>query len=379
MMIVGILTIVATARDSIAEAGLAAACAGVGTAVCGPFVGTLADRLGQRMVLVACSLLSIVAVGALLALLATGAPIILIASVAFVAGGSTPQVAPFSRSRLVGFAGLVRSPARRGRAVSMVMSYESVMDEASFVIGPVLVGVLTSLIAPWAPLVAGAVLTATIVVAFALHRTGGVVGLGQSPRSAVGSARSARIIVLAGGMLLAGGVFGSILTALTEFMKARGIGAQTGIAYGAMSVGAIVVAVSVAALPPRFTLATRWIAFGALGLSGAVALVAASSLWGMVVALFLCGSGIGAVLVALFSLGARVAPAGRSTTVLTTLQSALVVGQAITTAVSGLVVQALGPTAGFWITVGFSGLLVVLAALYRWRFPEPPAFATQRG
>src|SRR5690606_33545145 len=44
MMIVGVLTIVATVRGSVAEAGLIAAVAGIGTAACGPGIGSLADR-----------------------------------------------------------------------------------------------------------------------------------------------------------------------------------------------------------------------------------------------------------------------------------------------------------------------------------------------
>lgn len=368
MMIVGILTFVTTVRGSVAEAGLAAACAGIGTAACGPLVGSLADRMSQRVVLIVCSLVSILATLAFMLLVGGGAPLLLILAVAFAAGGATPQVAPFSRSRLVGFAGTARSAVKRGRAVSMVMSYESVMDEASFVLGPVLVGILTTFIAPWAPLVTGAILTATIVVAFAVHHSGRAIDRDPaSEKSASGSVFSARILTLAAGMLLVGGVFGSILTSLTAFMTTRGIGEQTGIAYGAMSVGAIVVAVSVAALPPRFTLPARWIAFAALGLVGAITLLLADSLIATLVALFLSGCGIGAVLVALFSLGAAAAPAGRSTTVLTTLQSTLVVGQALATAAGGFVAQSFGATAGYAITAGLAVGLVALAGLYRWR------------
>lgn len=369
MMIVGILTFVTTVRGSVAEAGLAAACAGIGTAVCGPLVGSLADRVSQRAVLLVCSTVSILATTLFLVLVGFGAPLLAILALAFVTGGATPQVAPFSRSRLVVFAGTARSTVKRGRAVSMVMSYESVMDEASFVLGPVLVGVLTTFIAPWAPLVIGAILTATIVVAFALHHSGRTSDPGPvSEKTAAGSVFSPRILTLAAGMLLVGGVFGSILTALTAFMTARGLGEQTGIAYGAMSAGAIVVAVSVAALPPRFSLPARWLTFAALGLIGAFALLLADTLLATLVALFLSGCGIGAVLVVLFSLGTEAAPAGRSTTVLTTLQSTLVVGQALATAVGGFVAQTFGATAGYGITAGLAVGLVALAALYHWRF-----------
>jgi MFS family permease len=377
MMIVGVLTVVASTRGSIAEAGLAAAAAGIGTAVCGPIVGSLADRLGQRAVLLGCSAVSIGAAAGFLALIAADASIVALAIVALVAGATTPQVAPFSRSRLVGFAARARSETRRDRAMSMVMSYESVMDEASFVIGPVLVGLLTTLIAPWAPLAVGALLTATIVLAFALHPSAVAASTSRPVVSTDGSVFSARIIALAAGMLLVGGVFGSILTALTEFMGSRGMGAQTGIAYGAMSAGAIVIAVSVAALPRGFTLPARWLAFAVLGLVGAIALAASSSLWSVLIALFLSGCGIGAVLVALFSLGAEAAPQGRATTVLTTLQSTLVVGQALASAFCGLVAQAHGATAGFWITAAITALLVALAAGYGWLLT--PGGRSQRG
>jgi MFS family permease len=94
----------------------------------------------------------------------------------------------------------------------------------------------------------------------------------------------------------------------------------------------------------------------------------ADSLIATLIALFLSGCGIGAVLVVLFSLGAEAAPAGRSTTVLTTLQSTLVVGQALATAVGGFVAQEFGATAGYAITAASAVTLVVLATLYRWRF-----------
>jgi hypothetical protein len=201
------------------------------------------------------------------------------------------------------------------------------MDEASFVLGPVLVGVLTTFIAPWAPLVIGAALTATVVTAFALHPSGQALGSSLRPPSESRERVLSRpVVLLAAGMLLVGAAFGSILTVPTAFMSVRGAGEQTGIVYGAMSVGAFLVA------------------------------------------LLLSGVGIGAVLVSLFSLGTNAAPEGRSTTVLTTLQSTLVVGQALATAAAGLVAQSHGATAGFAISVAAVVALVALAAFYRLRF-----------
>jgi MFS family permease len=368
MMIVGVLTLVATVRGSVAEAGMVAAVAGLGTAACGPGIGSLADRLGQRRVLLAVSCVSLVAAAGLLIAVALSAPALVLIPIALVLGGSTPQVAPFSRSRLVGFASRARAEERRARAISYVMSYESIADEASFVLGPVLVGLLTALVHPAAPLVVAMLLTATVVVAFAL-RTSAVdavrtVADAAAParRGLVAVLLTPRIVVLIGAMLLVGGIFGSTLTAVTGFMRERGAVEGAGIVYGAMSLGAIVVALMIAALPARFALVTRWPVFGILAVAGCGLLAMSATPTGVVLALTLSGCGVGAVLVTLFSLGAAVAPEGRSTTVLTALQSTLVVGQALVTAGGGALVDVAGSAAGFWATAGLAVVLVLLGA-----------------
>ncbi|MGN6501274.1 MAG: MFS transporter [Pseudolysinimonas sp.] len=371
MMIVGLLTLIASVRGSVAEAGLVAAFAGVGTAACGPGIGSLADRVGQRRVLLLVSGVSVLAGGGLLGAVAAGAPLPVLVLIAVVLGGTTPQVAPFSRARLVGVAARAGTPERRARATSLVMSYESIADESSFVLGPVLVGLLTALIHPAAPLVVSMALTLTVVVGFALHRTGAAVAThAHGARTASGPAREStlalllrpRILILVVAMLLVGGVFGSTLTALTEFMRERGAVGASGIVYGAMSAGAIVVALIVAALPARFTLPARWLLFAVIGLVGAGVMVLSGSVPAIVAGLALAGCGIGAVLVTLFSLGAAEAPGGRTTTVLTALQSTLVVGQALVTAACGALVEVTDAAAGFAVTAGLTAGLIVLAA-----------------
>lgn len=364
MMIVGVLSTVSVVRGSVADAGFAAAVAGIGTAIFGPVSGALADRVGQRVVLLVFGVISILAVGGLLALLLSDAPLPLVLVAAFVLGGTTPQVAPFSRSRLVVLARRTGSPERNRQAESTVMSYESAVDELSFVIGPVLVGLLITLIAPWAPLALGAMLTATVVLAFAMHPTGARIPAHARVAHAPGRLVTGHLVALAAGMLLVGGIFGGILTSLTEFMDERGAGETTGIAYGAMSMGAILVALGVALLPEGVTLAMRWAAASIIAVIGTVTLLMAPSIPGVVVALFLSGCGVGAALVALFSLGAQIAPAGRATTVITTLQSTLVVGQALASAAGGLIAQQFGSTAGFGLVLVLAVLLAVLGGAH---------------
>ena len=367
MMIVGILTFATLELDSVALAGLLAACAGVGTAISGPWVGALADRTGQRAVLLVAGAVSLLATGAFLSVVLLDGPLgaLIVAAVAM--GASTPQVAPFSRARLVRLArGLEEH--RRSRATSLVMSYESVMDEVSFVIGPVIVGAFSVVIAPWAPLVVSMALTATAIMAFALHRTAALSpvvhddALQNQPGR--GPLVTRELALLIGAMFLVGGIFGATLTALTEFMTLRGEGEFTGIAYGAMSLGAILTAGALVLAPVSFSLQRRWTVFGAVASAGALGLVASDSLLLIVVALFAAGCGVGAVLVALFSLGAEVAAPGRTTTVLTILQSTLVVGQALVTAGAGALAASTGPAAAFVASLVCGALLVALALAF---------------
>ena len=172
MMVVGVLTMVVTARGSLSLGGLASAAVGAGTALLGPFLGAAADRFGQRPVLIA----SAVANAAMLAVFAVvvysplSEAVVLVSG--FAIGATAPQVSPMSRSRLVTIIDDRMPAARRARTTSATMSYESAADETVFVFGPFLVGILASFIAPWAPIVVASVLTLVFVGAFALHPTG---------------------------------------------------------------------------------------------------------------------------------------------------------------------------------------------------------------
>lgn len=135
-----------------------------------------------------------------------------------------------------------------------------------------------------------------------------------------------------------------------------------------MSLGAIVVALLTAALPPRFGLRPRWIVFAALGAAACALLVVVDAVPLVALVLALSGVGVGATLVGLFNLGALAAPAGRSTTVLTTLQSSLVVGQALASASGGAIAQAAGSGAGFAVTAAIACGVLVLGVVDRLAF-----------
>src|SRR3712207_310558 len=89
-------------------------------------------------------------------------------------GASAPQVAPLSRTRLVALIKRHVAPDRREKTLSGTMAYESAADETVFIVGPFLVGLLASAIAPWVAIAGASAVTFLFVTAFALHHTGRV-------------------------------------------------------------------------------------------------------------------------------------------------------------------------------------------------------------
>ncbi|MGD8216056.1 MFS transporter [Aestuariimicrobium sp. Y1814] len=366
MMVVGNLTLVVAARDSLALGGAASAAVGIGTALFGPLIGAAADRFGQRPVLIT----SAIASGALLALLAWVAysplPDVAILATALAIGAFSPQVGPMSRTRL-GNLILSRAPREfRERALNGAMAYESMADEINFVIGPVLVGLVAALIHPAAPLVLAAVLSVVFVGAFALHPSAPAGTRHDEARAEVAPARE----LLAPGLLLAvlgtfgvGLFFGATLTSLTSAMGDLGSSESAGIVYGAMGLGSAIFAIGVIWLPANFTLAARWISFAAVMLLGVIgyALAGLNLTW-IVVALLVAGCGVGPTLVTLFGIGVRLSPKGRSATAMTMLGSGVIVGQSLASAVTGAIGQAHGSAVAMWLPT-VAATLVVIAGL----------------
>ena len=371
MMVVGVLTLVVSARDSVALGGINSASVGIGAAVFGPMVGAAADRFGQRTVLVPVGLVNAALLGLFPVVVTGTAPDLAVLAMAFCIGASAPQVAPMSRTRLVAIIGQRMAPARRGKVLSGTMAYESAADETVFIIGPFLVGLLASAIAPWVAVAGASALTFVFVTAFALHPTGKLV-LGHHEELVQAPARELlrpRLVVVVIGILGVGMFFGSTLTSLTAFMETHGEPSQAGLLYGLMGIGSAGLALGSAAFPTRFALGWRWLVFGVVLLGGAIAFSQAGSVLAVGIVLAVMGVGIGPTLVAQYSLGSDRSPVGRSATTMTILGSAVIVGQSLTSAIAGDVAEQHGAAAAMLLPAA-SAAIVVLAAVVNLLLPR---------
>jgi MFS family permease len=384
MLTVGALTLVTSVTGSYAVGGAAAGAVGIGSALGAPVLGALADRRGQRPVLVFAALFNTVAVAALILTayfvpagqdLAAALPVL---AAAFVAGASCPQVGPLARVRWMALTAR-GSKAGNAQDLDAALSYESTADELTFVLGPALVGILASLIAPWIPLALAAALTATLVPAFAVHRTHLAVPLsvrrprtGRSTRGAGASVEHSAPGRRASGMaavalpflamVCMGTFFGSTQTGLSSFSATFATAEIAGLLYAVMGLSSAAAALSVAYWPQRFSLSARWLVSAASMGGLAVLLLLPGSALPMVLVLLVLGLPVGPLMVTVFAIGGVVAPAGRLGTVMTALASGIVAGTALGSSIAGQLAQHQGYTAAFLVPVCAAAGLFLLGA-----------------
>ncbi|CAH0210163.1 MFS transporter [Arthrobacter sp. LAR12-1-1.1] len=405
MLTVGALTLVTAVTGSYAVGGAAAGAVGIGSALGAPVLGVLADRLGQRRVLLVSAIANTVAIIALIlaAYLSPGAQDLAAAvpvlAAAFVAGASCPQVGPLARVRWMALTS--RTPGRGAAANSAdldtALSYESTADELTFVLGPALVGILASLLAPWLPLALAAALTVVLVPAFAVHPTHHAVirtarrrPAGTAPAAAgdrhAGSRTAAQrartfaavaLPVLA--MVCMGTFFGSTQTSLSSFSASFATSELAGLLYAAMGLSSAAAALSVAYWPRRLTVNVRWIACAALMAGLASLLLLPTTAMPMVLVLFVLGLPVGPLMVTVFAIGGLVAPAGKLGTVMTALASGIVAGTALGSSIAGQLAQNFGYSAAFLVPVCAATALFLLGTAaavvlrQRGRKPAPAA------
>lgn len=381
MNIVGMLTLVTVVRESVTDGGLVSAALGLAAGFGGPVLGIIADRIGQRAVLIAVAILHAATVVSLIVAVYAGVPLIVLVAIGAVAGLTLPPSAPLMRARWLA---ILRHDIRAGgRGLSIALGYESMADEIAFVGGPVLVGALALLFGPAAPLALAAVLVLVFVIAFALHPTAALVDATDETGTRILAPRRelfrAGVVLPTIGMLCMGAFFGSSLASLTGFLEDAGSGESTGLVYAVLGATAAVAAILVGRLPRRITLAARWIAGASLMALAGVVLALWTTVASIVVVFAFAGIAVGATLVTLFTIGAEAAPVGRLSTTMTMVSSGLIIGQGIMMAVVGTVAGSFGVVAAFWMIAVAGTAMTATATVYSLLVPRPPRQALAGG
>lgn len=375
MMVVGVLTLVVTARGSVQLGGVNSAMAGLGVACIGPVLGAAADRYGQRPVLLLSGAINSVLLGAFTWVAFSPLPDWVMFTGAFLIGATVPQISPMSRSRLVLIVAGDIPPKMQPRLLNATLAYESAVDEIVFVFGPVIVGLLAVALGAGAPVIGAGILTLMFVTAFALHHTSAPAKSAAERAATLAPASElwrAPLVVTVVGIFGIGLFFGSSLTALTAFMQDRGSPESAGLLYGAMGVGSSIFALGVALLPHRFSLRARWIVFSVVIVLGGVLLQTVETEIGMALSLMVMGFGIGPTLVTQYGFGAHRSPEGRSATVMTMLGSSIMLGQSSAAAITGAVADRVGTSVSLTLPLAAAVFVLLAGFVNWWLTPKAP-------
>ncbi|ANH94085.1 hypothetical protein A8713_25315 [Streptomyces sp. SAT1] len=398
----GSVLLVARTSDSLAAAGLTGGALALGQVSCGPLVGRLADRHGQRAVVLLFAWANAVAITALVAgaLAGLGAPAL--ALLGALAGATVPLIGPLARARLVA---LARGAGASEDTVGAALSFESTLDEISFVLGPALVGVASVLAHPAYALGAAAVLVAVCGTGFALHPTAAAtrpaagghraatrarggrppVLRARAGRRADARARAGRgedtgrrprmpraVHALRAALALQGAMFGACQAGITALTGRLGHEDQAGLVYAAMGVMSAVAGLSMAALPARFGLRARWRTATAAAFALSLPLLVTHGLAALYTVVTVLGVAYAPHLITVFALTERAVPPARLAEAMAYATSAIVAGQAVAVAVCGRLAGAHGPGAAFAVASTAAALAAVLALAAR-PVPRAPA------
>lgn len=355
----GVLVLVSETTGRYGVGGAAAGILAVSNALGAPLFGALSDRVGQRPVVLVQSLAGAAGLAGIVAVTDPDASKALIFAMAAVAGFMLPQVGPLARVR---WRPITRDAGDQRRLVDAAFSYEGAADEASFVLGPAIIGVLAIVAEPAGALLAAAVLLAVFGSWFAVHPTSALV----ARRTVAGGSGSEPLwtgvfLVLVLAQMCVGTIFGSVQTGTTVLATAEGQAGLAGLIHAVLGIGSVIAGLAITGLPERVLYATR-MAVAALGLLVLAApLLLVYSLGALVAVIALLGFAVAPYMISNFALAGILVPVHRVSAAMTMLAGATGIGYALGAAIAGRLADAHGHTAAFAVTVCAAALAVVIS------------------
>lgn len=355
----GILLAVTESGGTYTLGGLTAGIALAAQAAAAPVQARIADRLGQRRLLLPLLTAHAVGLASLIAVVGDAAagdlPYAALAASTILTGVTFPQIGALVRAR---WASLYTATPR----IHTAYAWESVLDEVVYIVGPTIVVLLSTSVHPLAGLVAMLLLTLGGGYSFAALR------MTEPPvqRLAAGTRRERLPKFTLGWLVVAfvfmGGIFGSAEVATVAFTEELGAKAASGPALAVFAAGSLIAGLVAGAVHWKASLRRRFIVGQAALAAAVLPLALVGSIPLLLMAIFVAGFAIAPTLITGFSMVEAEVPAGRLTEGLAWVSTALTVGVAAGAAVAGPVIDRVGASEGYLVGFG-CGVLATLACL----------------
>jgi len=371
MTALGIVVLVSSTSGSWSQGGALSATYLVANGLTAIPLARLVDRRGQGPVLGVAATVSATALTCLVLAVQSGSPFPLPHVFAVVAGLATPNVGGAVRARWSHV-----SPDRA--TLDTAFALEAVNDEVVFIVGPTLTTLLASAVHPAAGLATAAAAAVLGGWWLALQR-------GTEPRVTAPADRAARatttsvpmpwaqLSALLACAVLLGALFGGSEVATVAFADAASQPALGGVLLAVWAAGSLVSGLVAGTVAVRRSAPARhragYVVLAALMLP----LPFMDGLVGLGAVLLLAGMAISPTLIAAASWVEGIVPSERLNEGLAVYSTGVVVGLAPGAAITGVVIDAHGASAAYWVPVlaGLSGAAVATAAAAFLRRPAP--------
>lgn len=367
---IGLVLILSARSGHYGFAGVLSGIYVISNGVGNPALARLADRLGQRRLLVPATVVHAAAAILLAICVTQGWPDWTFIAPTAVCGFAYLSVGSLVRARW--------SYVLAGRPeLSTAYSLESTLDEVIFVLGPILATVLATQLEPVLVLYVSAAIVVTGAFWLASLRSS------EPPPHPAGAPRNRSAVRERGIPLLTvfavamGAIFASAEVTMVAFCSQHGERGISGAVLAAMAGGSAVAGFVYGTRTWRSPLLDRYrlqaVAFGLLPLL----FLAASEVWVLAVCAFVVGLGIAPTLITAFGLIEQLVPAASLTEGLAWLVTGLSVGYGGGAALVGAIADAHGARTAFLVTVAAGLLMAALAVVEHARLraplPEHPA------
>ena len=348
-----IIFIVVAATDSYALAGALTAVGSIVVGAAEVFWSRQADRRGQTKILLLAVPTRVVSFLIFVILVSKDAPIwtwfvslIIAESTAISAGGMV-------RRRWLHI--LKNDPDNSdGHLVNTAYSWEAMVDEIVFILGPVVATSFAVNVAPSAGILAGLVFLAigwTSLAAMKSTEPPAEPANKQNPHPAVLRNKIVQSIVIPCALL--GGFFGAIGITVVGFAEERNHPESTGWLLAIWAVGSAVAALVNGVIKFKSAHAARFLIYLVALTLATVPLLFVNSIPLLALALFINGLFIAPLIVNAYGTVENAVPAGQITEALTWVIAGMPLGGAVASAVAGVIIDNSGAQMAFWVPLGF--------------------------
>lgn len=356
MVSLGVIVLVSYTSGSYSLAGAVAAAFMIARAVCSPSLARFVDQRGQRRVMVPATIVHCLALAGLITAAIVELHAWVLFATAIIAGAAVGSVGSLVRARWVH---VTANPAQRHTA----FSWEAMVDEMVFMIGPILVTALAARIHPAAGMVTALLAVAVGSLILYTQRDTEPAPSGTSSGGGSSVLRIPAVLIVIVAFIFAGSGLGAVDVVVVAFTREHGIAGYSGLLLAVLALGSLLAGFVYGSV--------QWKSKDGARLMGTLALLALMS------AGLPASGNVFFVTLALFGIGVTVAPTiigGNSvvqayarpeqlTEALAWISTALGIGISLGSAMAGQAVDRFDAHTAFWVVTACSVAAMITGLL----------------